>query len=326
MKKKVLLPALLIVVIAALAFAEVWVVSHNDPNPDFGLVREVYSFAHPETPITDCEGDTDILNVEAVIWDEMQLMYPLASLRLTAAKDVAFTTGIYSGGATEKDPKYFPKSSIERLEDGEWAEYGELWASHTSLLMHGEPPFSGMSAGTMEWEFGIPVNDPGTYRITVYFRELLSREYYRYATGDELYHVTFTITIPEASKKPFDVISMRIDGYGYWDRVSAAHIAIRMNGEKNICMDLAMGTLEMFKDGEWVDVTHHLQKLTEEDIAQGAYRYIGDLWRNGNVYHCSAHFNAIDIEYEHRLKLEFCENDDGTGERYTLTLRLRFDE
>ena len=326
MKKKIIFAAVTILVFAALAVAEALVLRARDPNPEFGMVRDVYTFSRPETQITDCEGDVDILRAESIVWDRMQYaMYDEAGVRLAASKDIAFTSALYKNGRAVGDEDSYPKSHVERLEDGEWVEYNdELAVDFTSLLMFGEPPYAGMGAGESVWTlFGIPVSDPGTYRCTLYFRESEAMEYYEYTTGDELYHITFTLTVPEATEKRFDVISTCL----LYDpsNVAAMDFVLRSNDGTGICLDRAKATLEMQKDGEWQDVSD-LVFRTEETAGS---RYVSDVWTSGNKYFCQVLFEreahkTMETEYPYRLTLEFCENDDGTGERFFLTVNLQF--
>ena len=325
MKKKILFAAVTILIFAALAVAEVLVLRARDPNPEFGMVRDVYTFTRPETLITDCEGDVDILRAESIVWDRMQFKDDTAGVRLTASKEIAFTSVLYKDGEAVGDEESYPKSHVDRLEDGEWVEYNdELAVEYMSLLMFGEPPYIGMGAREMVWDlFGIPVSVPGTYRCTLYFRESETMEYYHYTTGDELYHITFTLTVPEATEKRFDVISTCL----LYDpsNVAAMDFVLRSNDGTGICLDSAKGTLEMLKDGEWQDVSDCVYRYEETAFN----RYIGDLWTSGNKYFCQVLFEreareTMETEYPYRLTLEFCENDDGTGERFFLTVNLQF--
>ena len=320
MKKKILFAAVTILVFAALATAEVLVLRARDPNPDFGMVRDVYTFTRPETPITDCEGDVDILKAESLVWDRMELNYDEAGVRLTASKDIAFTSVPYKGGKAVGAENSYPKSHVDRLENGEWVEYDGLAVSYASLLMFGEPPYTGLWPGeSLRNLSGIPVSVPGTYRVTLYFRESETMEYYEYTTGDELYHITFTLTVPEATEKPFDVISAYMGSRPEY--IVGMNVVLRKNDGTGICLDRAKTTLEMLKDGKWQDVSDRV--FRSEETASG--RYIGDLWTNENKYFCQVRFfEEIEPEYPHRLTLEFCENEDGTGERFFLTLNLRF--
>ncbi len=320
MKKKILFAVVTILMFTALAVAEVLVLRARDPNPDFGMVRDVYTFTRPETPITDCEGDVDILRADSVEWDYSGSN---AKVYFTISKDIAFTSAPYKNGEAVGEENSYPKSHVERLEDGEWVEYGELGVEYAHPLLYEKPPYARMSVGEFQWEYlyGIPVSVPGTYRVTLYFRESETMEYYEYTTGDELYHITFTLTVPEATEKPFDVISAYMGSRPEY--IVGMNVVLRKNDGTDIWLDRARITLEMLKDGEWQDVSDRVQRLEETSD----YRYAtGDLFSEGNTYTFQVPFlyGTIEPEYPHRLTLEFCENDDGTGERFFLTLNLRF--
>ncbi len=327
MKKKILFAAVTILVFAALATAEILVLrARVDPNPDFGMVRDVYTFTHPKTLITDCEGDVDILRADSIEWDYMSSTDDEAKVNFTMSKDIAFTSVLYRNGEAVGEEDSYPKKHIERLEDGEWVEYGELGVQYYSTLMFGEPPYARLYVGEAQWEsahiYGIPASDPGTYRVTLYFRESVTTEYYEYTTGDELYHITFTLTVPEATEKRFDVISAYIGSRPEY--IVGMRIVLRRNDGTGIYLDGTRITLEMLKGGEWQDVSDRVKRLEET----ADYRYATGT-TEGNKYSClvSILYDAqqmMETEYPYRLKLEFCENEDGTGERFFLTLNLQF--
>lgn len=320
MKKKILAwcAAVLMVALVSTAFLR-----PADPNPDFGNVERLYTL-EGSVKITDCEGDTDIIRATSyslssarnfcnvTVWFEVD--------RTLARTSVHYRDGVRVGhGEAER------AGMIERLIDGEWVEVDSFSSGlYGAQLSMGSPGYGLISEDYPSVGFNLVgmFPEPGLYRITHYFREDISRELHDYETGTELYTVTHTVEVPEPSGKPFDIYGVMLWNYAPHSD-NYRQVAIHFNfGEKDVYMDRARMTLEKRVGLRWVEVEDVSEdepsvwsRAAEDDPADRRY----------HAYHMACIFPYIDDSAAvYRLTLEFVENEDGSGERYTLTLDLKF--
>lgn len=321
MKRKIIAwtAAILIAALVSVAF-----LVPADPNPDFGMVEELYHLNGVVEPITDCGGDTDVFCAETIESNYMNLHYPSVRFSGEDGKSYAFTSDHYVDG--ELVEEHEEASYIEKLVDGEWVWYDRMWEIAARQQPGGIPPYLSTSVGyTMSFNF--PYNDPGTYRMTHYFRESVSELSYHYTTGDELYSISHTYTVPEPSDKRFDLLS--VAAYTYYDsadtHIPHIYMLIRVNEGERIYLDRACGRIEKLVDGNWVDITRP-EYLDDDDSRR---RYHGH-YREGDgsdVFETWFDYFVIDdLSADYRITLEFVENEDGSGERYTLQFRMNFSE
>ncbi len=321
MKKKIVAVVLVIAVFASLATAEVLVLRARDLNPDFGLVAEKYTIkqgeCYPKTPVI-CTGDTDRLNVFAVsngaynYPDKMTLWYECGDT------DVAFTDCRYVDGSEILPYSEGGMGTVERREGSEWKNVGLLYDYNGYTQEGGRAPFwvgyEGRSGRTC---VSVPTDEPGRYRIMVNFRECLSTKNSDYATGEELYAVTFEYTVSHTSK-PFDLalFSIRGDAPKYYFR-----LGIRANCGERLWLDRAATTLEMRENGEWLDMTEQAGCGMDPDSPD---RYFEGYGLDAGLFVGAATVDVMDKEKEYRLHLTFVTAADGSGERYVLTIPFNF--
>ena len=321
MKKKIVAVILVIVVFASLAAAEVFVLRARDLNPDFGLVAEKYTIkqgeCYPKTPVI-CTGDTDKLNVFAVSnvgrnsRDGMTLWYECGDM------DVAFTDCRYVDGSEILPYSEGGMGTVERREGSEWKDVGLLYDNNAYTQEGGRAPFWVGYEGRSGWTcVYVPTDEPGRYRITVNFRECLSTEYFDYATGEELYAVTFEYTVP-CTDKPFDLahFAIRGDAPKYYFR-----LGIRANCSERLWLDRAATTLEVREGGEWLDMTEQAGCGMDPDSPD---RYFEGYGSDAELFVGAATVAVLDKEKEYRLRLTFVTAADGSGERYVLTIPFDF--
>ena len=330
MKKNILICALLASVIAATAFAEFWVVSHReDLNPDFGLVKERYTMAEDsreaqwmtQIPVRDCTGDTDILKV-----DYISQYGPQGEIKVwfTATRDVALTAKQYENGALV-DANVGCYSVIEHWENGEWVEYKGLDCTFV-IAGVGGINYRKYAVITPEQERGIPfcleLGKPGKYRLTYYFRDSIDPHDNTYTTGEELYSISHTFTLPEASNKPFDLITLYLsDSY---DGTFWVNGYIRANGDKPIYWDRCAGSIEKLVDGEWVEsISEYSVYNHSPDSVSKNIHYIGLHFDRDYIFF-QKNVAVSDPNGEYRVKVEFVSDRNEPQEHYTLTLPIDF--
>lgn len=312
MKKKITIGAIALAVAAALALGiRSWFPA--TPNKGFGLLRDAYTPDGYEIPITDCEGDTDILRAEAVVESERRSQS--VCVRFTAFRKVAFTTAEFYQGKTTSDTNPSMCGFVERLEEVGWVELSKLYNRNSLMEMRS------ISEGEGENAFTFPSCEPGIYRITYLFREVLGDT--KASTSEELYSISHTYVV-EGSKEDFDLLSVKLSSSGVSDPNLFVWVSIRSNCGKSICQDRYNGKLEKQVDGEWIAVGAKgggpgvdIQPYSRTGGYQsaefnGTYAFTRGIFAKGpGVY---------------RLTLYLVENRDGSGARHTLQLVLDLSE
>ena len=322
---KKLIPLLILILIVSLFAA----CSDDapEPNADFGMVARSYlPSPYDELPIEDCTGDTDVVYIDA--W------YPNQS-------DDVYRNYIERWG--EKDnPNYDALTLHLRLNIAKGYTV-ELM----SVSVDGTETECSADLDPRLREHIIPVafplHRPGAHSITYNFRN---------ADDGSLYTITHTLTIPEPSGSKFDLLSPDIevlyhrediehngatilnygDSYAATLRIAAV---CRSNDGTMPYQDLLATRLEKSVDGRWVDapprpggysaVTALTDDEAENSFISPAGYYVDDPITGEavtNVFCGTAGVYLDDAGAMYRLTMEFCENPDGSGERWVLTFNI----
>lgn len=353
-------PLALVLTIAILAAVAVCFLRPADPNPDFGNVPEVCR-EEQWIPITDCVGDTDKLVATEYSISTMGGVY----VRLSSNADVMLTTHHYENGElVDRSGTQVDYGIVEKLVDGEWVSLGDIkqYVVMTALVrMEREPSINAevvRPCECMKYAYGrqvaTPDSEPGAkYRITHYFKAMegmphtepscesytedSAESYATYlkelvtrGTPKELYSITHTVSIPAASSKRFDLVDAGLRGNSSFGYIKPC---IRVNYGDAPYIDLTQLKYEKREDGRWVDA---LQEDGTSAIVP--HKVLGDNSTVRELVHEEGTSNyyvpqqlflragAADPDADYRVTIVFAEHPDGSGEQYTLTLNLRFDE
>lgn len=339
--KRLVALVLTIVIIAAVA---VCFLRPGDPNPDFGGVPDVCTVTGA-VEITDCTGDTDVLTAEEVQWARSGPRWLF--VRMSASRNV-FLTPYHMVDGEIVDDGGSREGVIEKLVNGEWREIADMtphWAdlSETPLGVVGNYTFTlallsddnpnrkimnTLMIPMPEYEAG------ATYRFTYFFREML-QEYPR-ETGAELYSITHTVTIPAATDKRFDLVNWGLEPIEWQDDDdgTASGIispTIRVNSGEAPYLDYNSTEFEVKDGGKWVRaVSESVYGALNLDLYPDDSDFASlNVTKFDGYYEVSPpqiRLGVDDLSADYRLTLHFTEHPDGSGEQYTLTLRLRFDE
>lgn len=327
MKRKILAVLLVIAVFGTLAAAETAVL-RNRVNADFGNVSDVYYYSgwgylyNPanEMQIENLEGDTGMLNIRHVyiVATDLGPRNTVVGILYDAPTDIAFTAGYYKDGEILSEPTVL--NSVYKLDsDGEWDWYSNSeYAMAVLAMADAGPKYPILLSGESKYtRLTLPVCEPGRYKCCLYFREAVSNENYHYTTGSERYSISFEYEIPEASVNRFDLASLTVvegdDSYGL--RVDPT---IRANRGKPPYLDRAEGKLEMRTEDGWEDISDLLRLCPENDKRRFAGNDVDGFLSQDRMY-----TEPLDPDGEYRITLCYRENEDGTGGRYELTLRLK---
>ncbi len=327
----------------------------EEENTDFGLVG-VCSPADT-VEITDCTGDTDALvateilpNVsDGVYSDYIQSPY----VEQDSANGLTLHVRLASVGddsvlltSTVGDDVPFPDEPfgyIERLgEDGGWTKLSPIEYIYSNALTYlssvvAEPTALRLTSG-LAVEVGIrfPLHEPGTYRITYYYRVAEYNGGYMGWTYSEPRSISHTVTVPEPSGKKFDLISADIGAHEITDDGSVVlriGALCRTNDGTLPYQDLLATRLEIYSSGRWAPapsdgysaVTGLRDEESENPFYSPAAYYTEDPFTGEDVTNVicgTAEVRLADPSARYRLTMEFCENPDGSGERWILTLYI----
>lgn len=259
-----------------------------------GLILDEYAMrAGTSTPVTfdSCEGDTDILNLTGVRRKEYDVTgiggSVLFEFVFDAKMPVAFTAEKWEGGKVVEDAAAEEIAAANRagfvekyLGDNRWAWHTFagfrdaakvknnrlLMSSDENYMPQGETPVGLGEDG--EVCFTLP--SASIYRYTLYFRESLDNTPEHCTTGDELYSISFRLTVPK-SDRDFDVLSVTGvwsdepqlvhggPGYGFDEFLSNCdvYIVVSYNFTPALGEDMYLGlvgrkcSVEMLENGEW---------------------------------------------------------------------------
>lgn len=335
--KRPLAFALTIVVFAVIA---VCFLRPINENPDFGNVPKVAGYGCFEE-ITDCTGDTDLLTIDAIDWSRST--DGSAVVRTTPTQFLVMESegkGI-DGASFGKRDKRGLSGFAEKKVGVRWESVGEIWVGSpngTGVMQSsgsgGEKRRSGCSLSPNSGDYfretrvELPEYDYGaTYRLTYFFLEVGEdgRPY------DEVHSLSHTVTLPKKSNKRLDFVSLG------WEETTSSDVypEIRVNHGEVPYLSLYDCTLEHEQDGQWVESTWKgksafflvpyvdgitpIVKLEQCKNLENHYR----VPRRYSLF--ISNLDGTDSEHpptDYRLTLVFCDNADGSGERYTLTLYL----
>ncbi len=310
-------------------------------NPDFGNVPRVCGVENLQR-VRDCVGDTDLLQIDAIDWNASRP----GVIKLTTTPRVHL---LIRSAAFDDDGTVVGDTCdgfCEKLVDGTWINIGEIEAylgEHVSnmftfvsapceLMPGTDKPdwFEKMRVMLPEYEAG------ATYRLTYYFHEVDDTWGYR---SDELYSVSHTVTIPKSSNRRFDlasagVVSKWVEEYGGGMQIAPI---IQVNYGEVPYVQQHLCTVEKREGSRWVKAMcyngepafvwrHEEDRIYKQMQVRTLKRVSTNMGREYYQVAVSVNISVNDIDALYRVTIPFTEHLDGSGERYTLTLNLRFEE
>lgn len=316
---------------------------------------------YDETPITDCTGDTDILKAEAVV-NRMPgvngfnlLIEPKIKIKFSVSRPVAFTSTVFENGKI-RGLGYWDAGTIERFENGEWVKYCALQvtANDTLLFFDGNKsaPYAQLTPTSSNiMTVNLPVTELGKYRLTYTFRDSLSYDESEYTTSEEVYSISHTITLLDATDNKYDIayvffgestINCTVDGKRAGFLAMHVDPLVRVNDGSQFYYDRASYRLEALVDGEWVEaplpdrMTVYLGNdpvevptPAEIDSAVLTKCILDDPINRFAL--SDAGYRAVDLcisdpSLDYRLCFDLTTERDPDSERVHMQVRLRFDE
>ncbi len=325
---------LAIAIVGAVAFCFLRPLPGDVPFIVEGRSDTVYTFTEPQ-PFELSGKDAE--RIEAVYTETFSRgAYTSMGITFRSTDDRCYTFGstLYTHGEGTGDPEhnsYF----TEKYENGKWCacENGSMpmWGGY--LIGRANYVTWAFSSTEEMLPYNIPLNidEPGRYRITFCFRDYIpsSSEDMRSAgsSGEGLYEASFEYDVPGRSlfsAKP------RVGSFTMQD--TSAHY--------DTCAELDMvltnwriGFGYLQEDGSGIMRRTDSGEYVPDDTVVIAYGFSENNFllsseEKRDYYVRPLAVSLLYWEYgaEYRLTLVFTENEDGTGEKCSVTLNLRFDE
>ena len=293
---------------------------------DFAHSDKTFSTAE-RIPISDCSGDTDFIEATSYYFNTWN-GEPQLGVCFSGEHNAAVTVKVFENG-TQTSPGVWSDDAVtmERLEDGEWVDLKNI-RPYELATVGGVPDYLVLPSGESRLLLPFPIHEPGTYRLTYKMRESISAKGSAYTTGDTLYSISHTVTVPEATDSKFDIVSA-----DYIDQ-AGVYVAIRPNIDgATLYLDRALGTIEKKTDrGGYDDLTYMSTSdtklsLLSLDDANRFYDTSSEPRKYGyDDLFMFRQFLTLEDAGEYRLTLFFTQNPDGSGEQYTLQLKLKYDK
>ncbi len=337
--RRSVIPIIAILVFFGISFALFSLISGRDsagePNERFGLVSgDAYSLQPEGEPFGEPTSD-GALSLGRYFVDSARYVYQYYTRDVKLwtpadglAKDgsdgltLALTFSVEEGH--ELFPAVFFRSvSPDPYASGEIVRLHEDGGSETVCgveYVGGTPMSFGAGEHTVRVRF--PVSEPGRYRLTLRFGE---------DSGEEC-TASGTVVIPEASERDFDLISVDLTPYSGTDAESEGHVRAAAICRSNVgslpYQDLQNVRLERLSGGTWVDASSavkYLVDMTQSNpyVSPVAYNVTDPATgKTADDIFCGVAEFAAAPDTRYRLTLEFCENADGSGERYVLRFEI----
>lgn len=274
-------------------------------------------------------GDSDLLDVYLC---DSGVTYDLLDIRLKTKSPeygIAFCTDMFIDG--ERIESDAPEVVIEKYDGSEWQWYknSEYWdrVESMGIFYHYTDPGSERTE-----EILFKNAEAGLYRITLFFREITEKEdSHVLNTAPELRSVSFTFEVPDTDK-PYNLCEASLERRDIGGADALLEVNLRAaNEDVKFPIYLSKSSIELYENsGGRLKKVGGFSDGRVESILPGVQDnpddcYACESWDRFMRYGAFV-FYGIDYDKEYALKMTFFENEDGTGERYSLVLNLVFDE
>lgn len=217
--------------------------------------------------------------------------------------------------------------TVSKRINGKWSEPEELAAIGAFSMVRGQDFCLWRNdSGGCTFLLRFPLYEySGRLRFTLYFRECVRSETSGAVTSvGELLSATFEMDMPKPSRSMFDVVSF---DFVFFER---GNLCIRKNTDEDISLWLDNDSFLLEKEeeaGRYREVMHGYHDPYDDysSTPEDRYTLLSD-GRDSTTYSCVFRLIEKPEPGDYRLTLKFYTNEDGSGDCYTLTLKLRFHE
>ncbi len=214
---------------------------------------------------------------------------------------------------------------IEKIVDDEWQYVCEVTRSGTYTAQGRADGYWALdyddNPNIPNFIMGAPIfENPGRYRVTLEFHELEKRGN-TYRRDSKPHFVSFQLTVPDYTSARFDIVDVGILQSGNYP---CFQISLRSND----------GSAHPFIDSNLFEVSHVSGNTTTHIKQDGDAIVLASdngAWGSSDIgvyslMGINIPIDEFDTSGKYVVKIGLSSNPDGSGERYTLTLNLRFEE
>lgn len=320
-------PIAIVLTIAIFAAIAVCFLRPGDLNPDFGYA-DIHFSSDDDSRKLSLSGDSDRVEARFIgVGDDGGRTLSVCFWAKDETKTYAFTSSEYANGALIEKTD-IPDILVERSGNGCWERCDDVrYTPVMSLPMTASNRRNVVDAPTI-LNFFFPIDIAGKYRVTFFFRECAEPHCTasNLSTAGELLSVWFELSVPVKTAFEYDVYSPYIK---YVEETGAGivELLIRSNREQPLPY-LDKRSIALFREtqqgqdyaGSYLDGGVQVLYLSDEALF---WREVCG-WEASFGYYGTIALPDASRSDEYVLKMTFTEHPDGSGEQYTLTLRLRF--
>ncbi len=279
--------------------------------------------------IVGIEGDSDIMSPVCIFPTQCsgESFCPTVSFEVKDGMEIALTSLRYKNvsSAPESSDANTKKGVVEKKQNGQWVFYSDIVYGGVSTMIPKKIPFQ-VESGQYTQPVCIPWYDPGEYRITYFFREFIEHEDGKFSTGEQLFQVSHTVEVPPTDGNVLDIIAVGVSTSELQDSVALAVTTTQLDEMPWLsCKDV---DIQEWNGSGWShnsSVSAHFTYPREYIRQNYVYPMLGVEHPERYATVPNIVCEGVDKEGSYRLTLHFCENEDGSGEQYELSLNVRFD-
>lgn len=272
----------------------------------------------------ETEGDSALVQLYNCGFDCELYTGLMLNIRSSSATTYALTNKAFADGQIVEPRESANTVVIDRLEDDKWVRWRGLDFEEDGLVGRTYAPIISEDGSDCVKMF-FPAHQPGRYRITLSFRDARTNDQRHLTTGGETHSVSFCYDVSEWQN------------FGRFKATASIRQISKNRATVAVVIDSG-DRVAPFRDTSKAELT--LVGSTESCDAYAVvsensvyvrnpylehYGY-GEDQRSKSVAGYLVSLDSLDMSKSYDLTLHFAENEDGSGEQYTLTLNLRFDE
>lgn len=304
----------------ALSIAIVFAISRSTTDVD-----RLYVCAAETCESVETEGDSALVQVYNCGLDYGLYTGITVNIKSSTSDVYALTNKIFRNGRIVESHESSNSVVIDRLENDKWVrwrgdDFDGDWLAGRSYA----PIISAQSSGYLKLFF--PAHLPGRYRITLSFLDALIDDHgYIESTYGEIHSVSFYYDADEWHD------------FGHFKAAATVKQASNNQANVEVVIDSGdkaapfceMSSTELTWEGSTTNCDACVATSGEPWYLRNLYleHYgYGEDERAESLSSYTVTLIDVDTSKNYDLTLHFAENEDGSGEQYTLTLRLKFDE
>ena len=259
----------------------------------------------------------------------------------------------------DREIREYTQGYVMRLGEEGWYDYDRMYSGYSELMVLDHCVRGTIIRPLGEEEPGrwgnawisMPFWEPGHYRVNLVAREYHPAEgeediAHLGSNSDSVYIISFEYDVPELNGEPMDVLSTKMwDATRENDTIAGLNAILHANAAARYIQPDTLRIKRLDDSGELVTdgtqiIASYGGNLETEIVRQYEHWLRGWEWETERGYYddkpydmdiylatvpLSLGFKGWEPGGEYVFSVSFTENPDGSGERYELVLRLKFD-